>query len=65
MSEFLFNKVACLTPVLEPFLILIVFPVNFAKFLRKPFFRTPPVAASEANYKFQNKLQVNCGRLAS
>ena len=47
------------------FLILIVFPVNFAKFLRTPFFRTPPVAASEANYKFQNKLQVNCGRLAS
>ena len=31
------------------FLILIVFPVTFAKFLRTPFFRTPPVAASEAN----------------
>ena len=61
----MFYKIGVLKNFVKFTLILIVFPVNFAKFLRTPFFRTPPVAASEANYKFQNKLQVNCGRLAS
>ena len=46
-----FNKVAGLRPVtlLKQRLCHRCFPVNLVKFLRTPFLRTPPVAASEGS----------------
>ena len=48
MLEFLFNKVAGVTAatLLKKGVQQRCFPVNVAKFLRRAFFRTPPVAVS-------------------